>query len=96
MGLLVLIFSTYTLADSGADTYKAHCSACHGAKGMGDTLLGKNLQMRPLGSDDGQNKSDDELASIIGKGKNRMPAFGRKLSKQQIADVVRYIRSLKK
>ncbi|MGD0791279.1 MAG: cytochrome c [Terriglobales bacterium] len=94
--ILALIFSTYTLADSGSDTYKTKCSACHGANGAGDTMLGKNLKLRPLASADVQKESDDELATIIGKGRNRMPPFNAKLSKDQIRDVVNHIRSLKK
>jgi mono/diheme cytochrome c family protein len=59
-------------------------------------MLGKNLKLRVLGSADVQKQSDDELVAVIGKGKNRMPPFDRKLSKDQIRDVVKYIRSLKK
>jgi len=94
--MLALMFSTYALADSGADIYKTKCSACHGKNGAGDTMLGKNLKLRPLGSDEAQERSDDELFTIISKGKNRMPPFDRKLSRDQIHDVVKYIRSLKK
>ncbi len=94
--LLALLCSTYTFADSGADIYKTKCSACHGKNGAGDSMLGKNLKLRPLGSDDVQKRSDEELFTIISKGKNRMPPFDRKLSKDQIRDLVKYIRSLKK
>jgi len=94
--LLALLFSTYTFADSGADIYKTKCSACHGKNGAGDTMLGKNLKLRALGSDDVQKQSDDELFTIISKGKKRMPPFDRKLSRDQIRDLVKYIRSLKK
>jgi cytochrome c6 len=94
--LLTLMFSTYAFADSGADIYKTKCSACHGKNGAGDTMLGKNLKLRPLGSDEVQERSDDELFAIISKGKNRMPSFDRKLSKDQIRDLVKYIRLLKK
>jgi cytochrome c6 len=96
--ILLLAFSTsiYALAQSGADTYKLHCAACHGARGAGDTIFGKNLNLRDLRSDEVQKQSDGELAAVISKGKNRMPPFGRKLSAQQIVDVVKYIRSLKK
>jgi mono/diheme cytochrome c family protein len=94
--LLTLMFSTYAFADSGADIYKTKCSACHGKHGAGDTMLGKNLRLRPLGSDEVQERSDDELFAIISKGKNRMPSFDRKLSKDQIRDLVKYIRLLKK
>jgi len=94
--LLALLCSTYTFADSGPDIYKTRCSACHGKNGAGDTMLGRNLKLRPLGSDDVQKRSDEELFTIISKGKNRMPPFDRKLSKDQIRDLVKYIRSLKK
>lgn len=93
--MLALLFSTYAFAESGADTYKKKCSACHGAKGAGDTLLGKNLKLRPLSSPEVQNKSDAELFTIISKGRNRMPRFDDKLSKDQIRALVEYIRSLK-
>ena len=94
--LLGLLFSAYTFADSAADIYKTKCSACHGKNGAGDSMLGKNLKLRPLASDEVQKRSDDELFAIISKGKNRMPPFDRKLSKDQIHDLVKYIRSLKK
>jgi mono/diheme cytochrome c family protein len=94
--LLALLFSTYSFADSGVDIYKTKCSACHGKNGAGDTMLGKNLKLRPLGSDDVQKQSDDELFAIISRGRKRMPPFDRKLSKDQIHDLVKYIRSLKK
>ena len=94
--LLGLLFSAYTFADSGADIYKTKCSACHGKNGAGDSMLGKNLKLRPLASDEVQKRSDDELFTIISKGKNRMPPFDRKLSRDQIRDLVKYIRSLKK
>jgi mono/diheme cytochrome c family protein len=94
--LLALLFSTYTFADSGADVYKTKCSACHGKNGAGDTMLGKNLKLRPLSSDEVQKQSDDELFTIISKGKKRMPPFDRKLSRDQIHDLVKHIRSLKK
>jgi mono/diheme cytochrome c family protein len=93
--LLALVLSTSALADSGADIYKAKCTACHGAKGQGDTMLGRNLKVPALGSPEVQKKSDDELIAIIAKGKKRMPSFDRKLSKDQIRDVLEFVRSLK-
>src|SRR5208283_4298497 len=62
--LLALLLSTCALAESGAETYKARCSACHGANGAGDTMLGRNMKLRPLGSNEVQSQSDDELAAI--------------------------------
>ncbi len=93
---LALIFSTYVFADGGADTFKAKCAACHGPDGSGSTTMGKNLKLRDLGSADVQKQSDEELSTIIDKGKNKMPSYDGKLTKDQISDVVKYIKTLKK
>jgi len=93
---LTLVFSAYTFASPGADTFKAKCAACHGATGKGDTKMGQNLKLRDLGSADVQKQSEDELEAIISKGKGKMPAYGGKLTKEQIDDLVKFIRSLKK
>ena len=92
---LALMTSTYMFADGAAD-FKAKCSACHGASGAGDTAMGKNMKIRDLASADVQGQSDAALNDIITKGKGHMPAYDGKLSKDQISDLVKYIRSLKK
>jgi cytochrome c6 len=80
----------------GESLYKAKCVSCHGADGKGETPVGKMYKLRDLGSADVQKQSDDELASIISKGKNKMPGYGRSLKEDQIKDLVTYIRSLTK
>jgi mono/diheme cytochrome c family protein len=92
---LALVFSTYTFADGAAD-FKAKCAMCHGATGAGDTVMGKNMKLKDLGSADVQKQSDDELTALITKGKGKMPAYDGKLSKDQISDVVKFVRTLKK
>jgi cytochrome c6 len=94
--IVLTLFSICALADSGADIYKAHCSACHAINGAGDTMLGKNLKLRSLSSPEVQQQSDEQLFSITSNGKNRMPAYGRKLTRQQIEAVVKHIRELRK
>lgn len=81
---------------AGEAPYKAKCVACHGADGKGETTVGKANKVRDLGSADVQKQSDDELAGIIGNGKNKMPAYGKSLKPEQIKDLVTYIRSLKR
>jgi cytochrome c6 len=93
--LVGLTLPTYTIAES-ADAYKAKCSACHGGDGAGQTLIGRNLKLRSLGSPEVQKLSDDELFVVISKGKGKMPAFDHKLSQDQIRDLVRHVRALKK
>jgi len=93
--VLALIASTYTFADAAAD-YKAKCAACHGANGAADTTMGKNMKIRDFSSAEVQAQSDAELTDIITKGKGKMPAYDGKLSKDQISDIVKWIRTLKK
>src|SRR5436305_14701314 len=83
-------------ADAGADVFKAKCASCHGADGKGDTAMGKNLKLKDLGAADVQKASDPEITDVIAKGKKPMPGYEGKLTNDQIQDVVKYIRSLKK
>jgi len=90
-----LVFSTWSLADSAADTYKAKCAACHGADGKGDTSTGKMMKIRDLSSPEVQSQSDADLAKIITNGKGKMPKYEGKLTADQINDLVKYIRTFK-
>jgi len=92
---LALVCAPFTFADGAAD-FKAKCASCHGPTGAGDTTMGKNLKLRDLGSADVQGQSDADLNGIITKGKNKMPAYDGKLSADQISDLVKFIRTLKK
>jgi mono/diheme cytochrome c family protein len=90
-----LVFSTWSLADGAAD-FKAKCAACHGPDGKGDTAMGKKLGLKDLSSDEVQKMSDADLSGIITNGKDKMPKYDGKLTKEQIADLVKYVRTLKK
>jgi len=92
---LVMVFSAWSFADSGADTFKAKCAMCHGADGKGDTGMGKSLKLRDLGSADVQSQSDADLSNIITNGKGKMPKYDGKLTPDQINDVVKFLRTLK-
>ncbi len=93
--ILVLAFAGVVQAEDAAATYKAKCATCHGATGAGDTTMGKNLKLRPLGSADVQKQSDGDLETIISKGKGKMPAYTGKLSADDIKGLVKFIRTLK-
>jgi mono/diheme cytochrome c family protein len=93
---LAFTFSTCVLAeDSSTQIYKGRCVTCHGEDGKGNAPEGKKLKTPDLGATDVQNKSDAELAKIISDGKGKMPKFGGKLTKDQIRDLVTYIRKFK-
>jgi cytochrome c6 len=93
---LTFALSTFSAAEAAADLYKTKCAMCHGASGAGDTAMGKTLAVRDLTSADVQKQSDAELANIIKNGKGKMPKYEGKLTDQQINDLVKYIRALKK
>jgi cytochrome c6 len=80
----------------GGDLFKAKCAPCHGADASGNTVMGKKLNIRDLHSAEVQGQSDAQLASIITKGKGKMPAYGQSLSQEQIQQLVAFIRGLKK
>lgn len=81
---------------AGAMLYKTKCAACHGADGKGETPMGKANKLRDLASEDVQKKSDADLTATITAGKNKMPAYGKSLSIDQIQGLVGYVRSLAK
>ena len=87
----------YSRAQSAGETlYKAKCAMCHGADGKGEVPMGKKLNARNLGSTEVQSQSDAQLTEVLTKGKNKMPAYESKLSKDQIVQLVAYIREIGK
>jgi mono/diheme cytochrome c family protein len=93
---VLVLSSTVLVAQDAAATYKAKCSACHGADAKGDTPVGKKMGIQDLASAEVQKMSDDELAAVISDGKNKMPGYKKSLKPEQIKDLVGYIRSLGK
>jgi len=89
--------STSDKALSTETLYKQKCSKCHGADGSGDTSLGR-IFGTPDFTDPGwwaKHPNSGELVSMITRGKKNMPAFGRKLTKAQIASLAGYVQRFK-
>jgi mono/diheme cytochrome c family protein len=74
--------------------YIQNCARCHGADGRAETRLGKKLEAADLTSDDIKSMSTAKITRAITNGRADMPAFRRKLTRQQIAQVADYVRSL--
>jgi mono/diheme cytochrome c family protein len=92
-----LLLSAAARADNAAEgTYKAKCATCHGPDGKGDTPAGKAMKAGSFAAPEVVKMSDDDLAMVITKGKNSMPSFDGKLKKEQITQLVAYIRELAK
>ena len=88
---------------AGKAKYDANCVGCHGASGKGDGPAAAALNPKPQDHTDGKVMnalSDKYLFDIIKDGGAAMkkapfmPASGKKLSDEEISDVVAYIRSL--
>lgn len=74
--------------------YKTKCAACHAADGTAGTPAGKKLETRSFLLPEVMKTPDKELVEITAKGKNKMPAFDKKLSADQIKSLVAYVREL--
>ena len=84
-------------AKAGKAVYTKLCAACHGAEGEGKLALAKALkvEIRHLGSKEVQAKTDAELRKDTVEGIGKMkPVKG--MSEKEVADVLAFIRSLKK
>ena len=92
----MLALPSVSRADDAAALFKTKCAACHGPDGKGETTMGKAMKLHDLASADVQKQSDADLTTIISTGKNKMPAYGKSLSAEQIKSLVGYVRSLKK
>lgn len=81
---------------TGADIYKANCLMCHGADGLATTPIAKPLNVSSFKSPEVLKSTDAQLAVVVKSGKNKMPAFGSKLTDPQIKSVLGYIHTLQK
>jgi mono/diheme cytochrome c family protein len=79
-------------------TFDAQCAKCHGKDGRAKSLHAKHVHARDMTDASWQNEvTDERLFNSITKGKGKnMPAFGKKLSEDQIDALVRYVRQFKR
>ncbi len=78
--------------------FKERCARCHGADGRGQTVIGDMLDV-PDFTDKTWWKvgvADERLTESVRNGKGSMPKFGKKLTGQQIALIVSYVRRFDK
>lgn len=81
--------ATGTGAERGEGLYGVYCAACHGGEGAGSLLTTVSLRDAARGMDDAT------LATFIAEGLSgtSMPAYGKTLTDEQIADLPAFIRS---
>nr|YP_011007588.1 cytochrome c6 [Syringoderma abyssicola]WAM65017.1 cytochrome c6 [Syringoderma abyssicola] len=91
--LTVTSFSASTLAvdiNNGENIFTANCSACH-AGGNNVIMPEKTLKKEALS--DNQMNSVSAITYQVTNGKNAMPAFGGRLSDDDIQDVANFVLS---
>ena len=82
-------------AQEASDLYKTKCQACHGTDGKGETAAGKKLGGKDFHSPEVSKMSDAELIGVTKTGKEKMPPYDKKLTDDQIKQLITYIRTLK-
>lgn len=79
------------------EIYERDCARCHAADGSGDTPLG-HMHEAPNFTDpewwktNAATTAKGNLVTIVTNGKKAMPAFGKKLKRSEINQLVDYVR----
>jgi|SRR5882724_1165895 len=77
---------------NGAAVFKSRCIKCHGAEGKGKPDFTPDFTDAKWQT----SHKDEEITQTITDGKGEMPAYDAILDKDQIASLVKYIRTLGK
>jgi mono/diheme cytochrome c family protein len=74
--------------------FQKNCQVCHGEKGLGGTVTieGRKLKVPSLRAGHAVGHTDERLVKQITEGDDEMPAFKDKLSKEEIDELVSFIR----
>lgn len=93
--VLVVLSALFSLAaaqkksgSSGKQIFEDKCARCHGSDGTKGKWGAKNLQKSRL--------EEAELTRIVSKGKNFMPSWEKRLSKEEMNSVLGYVKGLRK
>ena len=83
-------------AEKGKALYGSKCAMCHAAGGEGKEAMAKmmKVEMKPLGSKEVQAKKDAELKKDFTEGNGKMKPV--KLTDEEAANVIAFLRTLKK
>lgn len=77
------------ILEQGRDLYVRNCAGCHGLSGGGAT--GPQLSE---GAADAKYPDIEDQVDVVINGRDRMPAFGGRLSQEEVEAVVRYTREV--
>lgn len=82
---------------AGRAVYLNNCARCHAPDGTGSTTMGRMTEAPDL-SDPAIQKAltTSRMTASVTNGRGQMPSFKKKLSRQEIAAAVAYVRTLKR
>jgi len=93
-GFMMAARPALALADDAEALYKSKCQGCHAADGKGSPV-GQKIGVKDFHSPEVQKQTDAELIELTKQGKGKMPAYDKKLTDDQIKQLIKYIRGLK-
>ena len=97
-GAILMAPGVWAQATAGrSEVYETQCAVCHGVDGKSQTEEGRKKKARDLSNAKWQSTvADDRLVRSITKGREKMPAFGKKLTPEEIRALVKEVRVLAK
>lgn len=93
--------SSQASADIGKVVFERKCIGCHSQDGTGNPymarMLGTNQELMNLTSNRTQEKSANQIATVIRRGRNKMQSFAPNvINEKELQSVILYIRQLQK
>tara|TARA_R110002126_G_scaffold28778_2_gene95791 strand:+ start:4808 stop:5212 length:405 start_codon:yes stop_codon:yes gene_type:complete len=93
LSMLCLLVPLVSLAEEPKtirENWQKHCKKCHGDEGEA-TKIGLRLKSPENIYEEAQNKTVEEILETIRDGKNKMPAFNKKLTEQEMNELAVHI-----
>ncbi len=82
--------AVYAAETKPSETFDKYCAKCHGDDGKAKTFKGKMVKARNFTDAEWQSGvTDEQLIQSVTEGKDDMPPFGKKLTKEQIESLVK-------
>lgn len=99
-----LLFATVSAsAATTSEIWEEHCAGCHGSDGKGQTRIGRKAGAKNLTDKEGQAKlTDADIFKLVkygrttAKGEEKMEAFGKRISDEQITALIQFVRAFAK
>ena len=90
-GIVGLGVVLYAQDKHPSETFEKYCAKCHGSDGKAQTQRGQQLKAQDFTDSEFQaEESDSSLIEAVTDGKDDMPPFGKKLSKEEIEKLVKF------